>query len=102
MVDFGRCTSVATSGSHSHPRCLRFPTGRIRMATTSTAAGTAQFGVIGLGVMGQNLALNIRDHNYSVAVWNLEPEAIDSFLQKNGTDKLEGHKDLKNFVNSLS
>jgi 6-phosphogluconate dehydrogenase len=72
------------------------------MATTSTAARTAQFGVIGLGVMGQNLALNIRDHNYSVSVWNLEPETLDSFLKKNGADRLEGHKDLKQFVESLS
>jgi hypothetical protein len=44
---------------------------------TTTAIKTAEFGVIGLGVMGQNLALNIEDHGQSVAVWNLEPEWVD-------------------------
>ena len=33
-----------------------------------------QVGVIGLGVMGRNLAWNIADHGYSVAAWNREPE----------------------------
>ena len=30
----------------------------------------AQFGMIGLGVMGENLALNIEEHGFPVAVWN--------------------------------
>src|SRR5262245_49344730 len=38
------------------------------------------FGVIGLGVMGENLALNLVDHGTSVAVWNLEPEWTDRFV----------------------
>ena len=39
-------------------------------------ATQAQFGMIGLAVMGKNLALNVADHGYSVAVWNLEPELM--------------------------
>jgi 6-phosphogluconate dehydrogenase (decarboxylating) (EC 1.1.1.44) len=31
-------------------------------------------GVIGLAVMGKNLALNIADHGYSVAVYNRSRE----------------------------
>ncbi len=34
----------------------------------------SQFGMIGLGVMGSNLALNIADHGFRVAAWNREPE----------------------------
>jgi 6-phosphogluconate dehydrogenase len=30
----------------------------------------ADIGVIGLAVMGENLALNVADHGYRVAVWN--------------------------------
>ena len=30
--------------------------------------------MIGLGVMGSNLALNVADHGFRVAVWNREPE----------------------------
>jgi 6-phosphogluconate dehydrogenase len=36
----------------------------------------AQFGMIGLAVMGKNLALNVADHGYSVAVWNLEQDLM--------------------------
>ena len=46
-----------------------------------TALKTAQFGVIGLGVMGANLALNVEDHGHSVAVWNLETDWVDRFVQ---------------------
>jgi 6-phosphogluconate dehydrogenase len=52
--------------------------------------------------MGQNLALNIRDHGHSVAVWNRELEMTDEFLQKNQSgDRLTGQHELKNFVDSL-
>ena len=37
---------------------------------------TAKFGMIGLGVMGENLALNIEEHGFPVAVWNLETEKV--------------------------
>ncbi len=71
-------------------------------STTTTAAKTAEFGVIGLGVMGQNLALNIEDHGQSVAVWNLEPEGVDRFVARNGGRQIIGTKTLPDFVNSLA
>ena len=37
----------------------------------------ADFGMIGLAVMGRNLALNIEDHGFQVAVWNLETPAME-------------------------
>ena len=33
---------------------------------------TSQFGIIGLGTMGRNLALNVESRGFRVAVWNLE------------------------------
>src|SRR5437762_81806 len=74
---------------------------RSSMATT-TATTTAEFGVIGLGVMGQNLALNIEDHGQSVAVWNLEPEWVDRFVASNGARQIIGTKTLHDFVHSLA
>ena len=38
----------------------------------------SQFGIIGLGTMGRNLALNIESRGYRVAVWNLEPEWVEA------------------------
>jgi 6-phosphogluconate dehydrogenase len=61
----------------------------------------AQFGMIGLGVMGANLALNIEDHGFSVAVWNREGDTVDRFLAKNPGRKLIGTKSLEEFTQSL-
>jgi 6-phosphogluconate dehydrogenase len=42
---------------------------------------TADIGLIGLAVMGQNLALNINDHGFQVIVHNRSVGKIDEFLQ---------------------
>lgn len=61
----------------------------------------AQFGMIGLGVMGQNLALNIEEHGFPTAVWNLEPEWTDKFVNQHKGKKFTGTKTLEEFVKSL-
>ncbi|MEM7704728.1 MAG: NADP-dependent phosphogluconate dehydrogenase [Pseudomonadota bacterium] len=43
---------------------------------------TSQFGVIGTAVMGRNLALNILDHDVTVAAWNLERDLLDRAVQE--------------------
>ncbi len=45
-------------------------------------AAQANFGVVGLGVMGANLALNFADHGAKVAVWNLERDKQEKFLKE--------------------
>ncbi len=61
----------------------------------------SQFGMIGLAVMGSNLALNVEEHGFSVAVWNFEPERVDSFLKENEGKKFTGTKTLEDFVAAL-
>jgi len=63
----------------------------------------ADIGLIGLAVMGQNLALNINDHGYRVAVYNRTPEKTDAFLDgpAQGSEIL-GYHDLAEFTASLS
>lgn len=39
-------------------------------------------GLIGLAVMGQNLALNLADHGYTVAVYNRTKSVTDEFVSK--------------------
>lgn len=39
-----------------------------------------QFGVVGLAVMGRGLALNLAEHGFSVAGYNLEPELTQDFI----------------------
>jgi 6-phosphogluconate dehydrogenase len=62
----------------------------------------ADFGMIGLAVMGRNLALNVEEHGFSVAVWNREPEMTDQFLADNGGKKLVGAYGLEEFVLKLA
>ena len=45
----------------------------------------ADLGLIGLAVMGRNLALNIADHGYSVAVYNRSAERTDEFIAGEAT-----------------
>ena len=54
------------------------------------AANSADFGLIGLAVMGENLALNIESRGYSVAVFNRTTEKVDEFIA--------GRAKGKNFV----
>src|SRR5512136_2016170 len=43
---------------------------------------TADIGLIGLAVMGQNLALNMNDHGFTVAVYNRTVSKVNEFLAK--------------------
>ncbi len=45
-------------------------------------AEAASFGVIGIGVMGSNLARNVRDHGFPVAVWDLDPGRTQKFVDE--------------------
>ncbi|MFT5154593.1 MAG: 6-phosphogluconate dehydrogenase, partial [Planctomycetota bacterium] len=68
---------------------------------SETMAQRASFGMIGLGVMGRNLALNVEERGFPVAVWNLEPELQQDFLAQNPGKQLVGAKDLAALVESL-
>jgi len=59
-------------------------------------------GLIGLGVMGQNLTLNMEDKGYSVAVYNRTREKTEDFAKSaaKGKNILPTHS-LEEFVNSL-
>ena len=58
-------------------------------------------GVIGLAVMGKNLALNIADHGYSVAVYNRSREKTDSLLEEAKDKDIIGTYSLEEFVEAL-
>ena len=62
---------------------------------------TSQFGMIGLGVMGSNLALNVADHGFRVAVWNREPEKTNRFLAANPEKNITATKTLAELVAAL-
>lgn len=64
---------------------------------------TADIGLIGLGVMGGNLALNIAENGYKIAVTNRTASRIDKFVDeaKNLRPQLVPQADLTEFVKSI-
>ena len=54
---------------------------------------TADIGLIGLAVMGQNLVLNMNDHGFVVAVYNRTTSKVDAFLanEAQGTPIVGAH-----------
>ncbi|MBZ4669432.1 MAG: 6-phosphogluconate dehydrogenase, decarboxylating, partial [Defluviitaleaceae bacterium] len=62
----------------------------------------ADIGLIGLGVMGQNLALNIARNGYAVSVFNKTEEKTREFIdEKVKEEKIYPFYTLKDFVESL-
>jgi 6-phosphogluconate dehydrogenase len=67
----------------------------------SMHTGLGDIGVIGLGVMGSNLALNIEEHGYSVSVWNLDPSVTRQFIEKQSAKSFVKCESLEELVESL-
>ena len=69
----------------------------------------SDIGLFGLAVMGQNFALNMAEHGFSVSVANRSPEKVDTTVKRAQTEgpggkplPLTGHKDIEEFVASLA
>lgn len=62
----------------------------------------ADIGMVGLGVMGRNLVLNMADHGFKVAGYDRKQESVDSLHNESKEEhELEGATDLKAFVNLI-
>ena len=60
------------------------------------------FGLIGLGVMGENLVLNAERNGFSSVVYNRTPQKTEEFLAGRGSGKqIEGAYSLQEFVDKL-
>ncbi|WP_421979708.1 NADP-dependent phosphogluconate dehydrogenase [Roseibium sp.] len=69
----------------------------------SSNGAVAEIGLIGLGTMGGNLALNIAENGFQIAVYNRTTEKTDQFMAKAGdlAGKLVPTKTLEEFVASI-
>ena len=63
----------------------------------------AEIGLIGLGVMGSNLALNIADKGNRIAVFNRSPGRTDIFMQEAGAlaERIVPCKTIEEFVAAI-
>ena len=62
----------------------------------------ADIGVVGMAVMGQNLALNIESRGYTVAVYNRTQSTLHEFVQRAGDKRLVPAASLAEFAASLA
>lgn len=64
----------------------------------------SDIGLVGLAVMGQNLALNVADHGYQISVYNRTTATTEKFVAENPNTPggLVGTQSLEEFVASLS
>ncbi|MEH7674342.1 NADP-dependent phosphogluconate dehydrogenase [Bacillus pumilus] len=60
-----------------------------------------QIGVVGLAVMGKNLALNIESRGFSVSVYNRSSSKTEEFLQESKGKNVVGTYSIEEFVQSL-
>ncbi|MBU3099560.1 MULTISPECIES: NADP-dependent phosphogluconate dehydrogenase [Clostridium] len=60
-----------------------------------------QFGVLGIAVMGKNLALNVESRGISVCVYSRNRNTIDEFLIEAKGKNIKGAYSIEEFVNSL-
>ena len=64
--------------------------------------GKGHFGLIGLGVMGENLVLNAERNGFSSVVYNRTAQKTDEFLAGRGAGKqISGAYSLQEFVDQL-
>ena len=61
----------------------------------------AAIGLIGLGVMGQNLSLNIERNGFPIALYDREPQVLDAFIARHTDKQISGAHTPQEFVTSL-
>jgi 6-phosphogluconate dehydrogenase len=57
-----------------------------------------EIGMIGLGVMGRNLLLNMADHGFSVAGYDKDPTKVAALRDESGERKIRGDENIVDFI----
>ncbi len=71
------------------------------MSASTSLSARADVGLIGLAVMGRNLALNVEEKGFEVAVYNRTSSLVSEFMSQNRGKKFVGAKTLEGFVKSI-
>jgi 6-phosphogluconate dehydrogenase len=58
-------------------------------------------GMVGLGVMGHNLSLNMADHGFSVAGFDLDAQKVQGFQPENSAQRIQGFSSLSEMAAAL-
>ena len=58
-------------------------------------------GIVGIGVMGSNIALNFSDNDTNVSVYNKSQDKINRLISEDSSKNIYGFTDLEEFVKSI-
>ena len=71
-------------------------------SSTTSTAGLAQIGVVGMAVMGSNLARNFASRGHTVAIYNRSPEKTHAVMEQYGDEgSFIPSETIEDFVASL-
>jgi 6-phosphogluconate dehydrogenase len=87
----------------SHPfQGNAFQVRPFRQTNHQEAKMRSHIGLIGIGVMGENLALNMESHGFSVSVFDASVEKVNLFMARKGQGKnISGFSSVGEFIDSL-
>ena len=60
-----------------------------------------KIGMVGLGVMGRNLVLNMADHGFSVVGYDRDPSKVQSLRQESKGRTIFGAENIQEFIGHL-
>jgi 6-phosphogluconate dehydrogenase len=60
-----------------------------------------EIGMIGLGVMGRNMLLNMADHDFSVAGYDKDPSKVEALKKESTGTKIQAVANIQDFIGLL-
>ncbi len=60
-----------------------------------------EIGMIGLGVMGRNMLLNMADHGFPVAGYDKDPSKVEALQKESAENDIHGVANIKDFIGLL-
>ena len=60
-----------------------------------------EIGMIGLGVMGRNMVLNMADHGFPVAGYDKDPSKVEALQKESAKNDIHGVTNIKDFIGLL-
>ena len=60
-----------------------------------------EIGMVGLGVMGRNLVLNMADHGFSVAGYDKDPGKVEALRKESADRDICGAENINDFIGLL-
>ena len=63
--------------------------------------GRHEIGMIGLGVMGRNMLLNMADHGFPVAGYDNDPDKVEALQKDSAKSDIRGSSNFEDFIGLL-